>query len=78
MISTKKEAQKSAKKEELKKYQLELDEDEKIVKKISKIFKYKSLQKAKDEFNELYENKNQYRKKIVSYLKYYLNILMLD
>ena len=59
----------AVKKEELKKYRTELEEDEKIIKKISRIFKYKSLTTAKNKFNELYENRDQYREEIANFLK---------
>ena len=59
----------SLKKEELRKHEKELGFDEKIVSKISRIFKYKTIQACKNKFYKLYENRNEYRKEINDYLK---------
>ena len=43
--------------------------DEEIISKISRMFKYKTIQVCKNKFYKLYENRNQYRKEINDYLE---------
>jgi len=59
----------SAKKAELRKYKKELGFDEKIIGKILRMFKYKSIQACKNKFNKLYENHDQYRTETSVHLK---------
>ena len=57
------------KKRELKKYKKELGFYEETIGKISRMFKYKSIAACKNKFNNLFENRNKYRKEISDFIK---------
>ena len=59
----------SAKKKELRQMKKELKEDEKIIAKLSRLWKYKTISTCKNKFYTLYNNRDQFRKEIKEFLE---------